>query len=84
MAAAPRDEERCRSLDSSRGVWSAVAKGTGALGGTAGLAAVADIVDDEKAKDALIITGIGLAAASIASMTWADNRTDAWTRECAQ
>lgn len=75
--------ERCSSIDEARTVWGAVAKGAAILGGASGVSAI-PLGDDRDAQIAVGITAAGAAVISAVAIYVAEQKGEAWARECSQ
>lgn len=78
--AAPRDSDRCRSLDDQRRWWGGAAKGSAALAGSSGLA----IIPSQSTElDTALAIGTGVSAAVAAAAVWlSESAAESWAREC--
>lgn len=74
--------ERCESLDAQRTTWGAVAKGAAVLAGSGGIAALP--IESEDAQTALAIGALTAGTVSIISVYVAEQKGEAWARECSR
>jgi predicted secreted protein len=74
-----RDDERCRSIDREKSVWTVVSSSLGAIAGTNGIVAIP--VEGEWKQGLIIgasIAGIG----SVITGFLASERANTWVKEC--
>jgi hypothetical protein len=79
-APAPALVARCISLDDREAFYGGTAKGSAALAGASGIAAVP--VSDERGRVALGISSAVLAAVAVTTGFIAESAATSWAREC--